>query len=264
VRVQPGTIAGHAFTEIHVHPESRSWFIHVEGAATRYTAVLGYYPANRQWVTVASSGPAVTPADTISRDKTLRFATIPPEAPLRELAVPSRLPQPAESPLPGATPEPGLAEVIQRYQAQARPASSVEIPELIRGPVGGEGPPSSLALAAPVSAPTQSISSPMAGEVQPPKGFWLNLNAELVLYGGTEPDASVTIGGRPIALGPDGAFSFRFALPDGSYELTVFALSTQGDSRQAQLSFTRRTECQGEVGTAPPDPSLEAPAAENL
>ena len=264
LRVRPGTLAGHAATEVHVHPESRSWFIHVEGAAKSYLAELGYYPVSQQWVTVAASAPATTPPDTISLDRTLRFATIPPEAPMREQAVPTRLPAGTVLPPPEAPQQPVLAELIQRLQAQQRPAGSAEIPELLRGPIGGAAPAAPLALAAPASAPTQSISSPAGGEAKPPKAFWLNVNAELVLYGGTEPDASLPIGGKPIALRPDGTFSFRFALPDGTYELTVSALSTQGDSRHTQLTFIRRTEHQGEVGAAAQDPSLKAPAAENL
>ena len=63
---------------------------------------------------------------------------------------------------------------------------------------------------------------------------------------------------------PDGTFSFRFALPNGIYELTVSAGSTHGDSRQAHLTFVRRTSCEGEVGVAPQDPSLKPPAAESL
>jgi hypothetical protein len=264
LRVQPGTLAGHAATDVHVHPESRSWFIHVEGAAKSYSAELGYYRANRGWVAVAASAPATTPPDTISLDRTLRFATIPPEAPMREQAVPTRLPAGIQLPPPETPQQPGLAELLQRLQAQQRPAGSGEIPELIRGPVEGAVPAASLALAAPTGAQTESISSPAGGGAKPPKAFWLNINAELVLYGGTEPDARLTIGGKPIALRPDGTFSFRFALPDGTYELTVSALSSQGDSRHTQLTFTRRTEHQGEVGAAAPDPALKAPAAENL
>jgi len=45
------------------------------------------------------------------------------------------------------------------------------------------------------------------------------VNAELIIYGATEPDAQVTIGGRANQAAPDGSFSFRFSLPDGDYEL---------------------------------------------
>jgi uncharacterized protein len=264
VRVQPGTLSGHPASDIHVHPESRSWFIHVDRAATRYSAELGYYAEPGQWVRVADSSPVVTPPDTISQDKTLRFATIPPEASVHEVVVPARLPQPAELPPLGARREAALAQMLQQYQTQRAAPSSAEVPELAVGPAQGKVPPSSLAPPALPSAPIEAISSPLEGGPRPPKQFWLNLNAELVLYGGTEPDATVTISGHPVALRPDGTFSFRFALPDGDYQLSVSAQSPAGDSRRADVRFTRQTHCDGEVGTAPKDPALKPPAVENL
>jgi len=84
-----------------------------------------------------------------------------------------------------------------------------------------------------------------------PEGFWLRVNAELIVYGGTEPNASVTFGGRPIQLRPDGTFSVRMALPDGTFQLPVTAHSISGELRQVEFQFSRRTERKGEVGEQP-------------
>jgi uncharacterized protein len=262
VRVQPGTLSGHTSTDIHVHPESRSWFIHVERAATRYAAELGYYAESGEWVKVAGSPPAATPPDTISRDKTLRFATIPPEASVHEVVIPARLPQPAELLPITAKHEAILTEMLQRYQTQRTSPSSAEIPELVLGLSQAEVPPSPLAPPALPSAQFESISSPLGPGEMAPKRFWLNVNAELILYGGTEPDATVTVSGQPVALRPDGTFTFRFALPDGDYLLSVSAQSREGESRGAHLRFTRQTHCDGEVSAAPQDPALKPPVRE--
>ena len=96
-----------------------------------------------------------------------------------------------------------------------------------------------------------------------PKGFWLNLNAELVLYGATEPDATLLVDGYPVQLRPDGTFSCRFALPDGDYEIALWAMSAEGDLRQAVLKFRRRSDYEGEVSAHPQDPALTAPPADN-
>jgi uncharacterized protein len=256
VRVQPGTTAGQPFSELHVHPESRSWFIQVERAATSYSAELGYHPTRGGWVAVATSRPVMTPPDTVSLDRTLRFATIPPEVPLRELAVSDKQMRRAERPPPEAQQEQVLAAVFKRYRILQEPASSIGIPELIRGPAQGEDHSSLVVSAAAHEVQIESVSSPLGGEAQPPQGFWLNVNAELVLYGATAPDASVTISDQPIILRPDGTFSFRFAMPDGDYKIAVAAQSTGGESRQAALKFSRRTDHEGDVGAAPPDPSL--------
>jgi len=110
----------------------------------------------------------------------------------------------------------------------------------------------------------ENISSPSGG---PPaeRGFWFQVNAELVLFGATERDAIVTIGGRKITLQPDGSFSIRFSLPDGQYGLAIEAFSADGaDGRAAELNFTRVTRVSGEVGTHPQDPALKPPAPENV
>jgi hypothetical protein len=73
--------------------------------------------------------------------------------------------------------------------------------------------------------------------------FWLVVNCELIVYGATEPDAHVTVQGKPIKLRPDGTFSFRYALPDGKQEIPVEATSNDGiDHRKITPIVTRRTE----------------------
>jgi hypothetical protein len=55
--------------------------------------------------------------------------------------------------------------------------------------------------------------------------FFFELYAELIVYGRTEPDATVHWGDRKIPLRPDGTFSFRFALPDTHIPLNFTAES---------------------------------------
>ena len=117
--------------------------------------------------------------------------------------------------------------------------------------------------AAPAGGEVESISSPAGAWEARPEGFWLRINAELILYGATEPDASVMIGGRPIQLRPDGTFSCRFALPDGEHVVSLSALSARDDLRQVELRFSRHTDCQGEVSAAPQDQSLGPLEAES-
>lgn len=70
----------------------------------------------------------------------------------------------------------------------------------------------------------------MASPVKIPKGkgaFWLVVNTELIVYGATEPDAKVTVQGKPINLRKDGTFTLRFALPDGKQVIPVEATSAK-------------------------------------
>lgn len=73
--------------------------------------------------------------------------------------------------------------------------------------------------------------------------FWLVVNTELVVYGATEPDAKLTVQGKPINLRPDGTFTLRFALPDGKQVIPVEATSSDNiDKRRITPIVTRKTE----------------------
>lgn len=74
------------------------------------------------------------------------------------------------------------------------------------------------------------------------KKFWLVADAEVIVYGGTEPDARVTFQGHPIKLNPDGTFSFRFALPDGKQSFPIRATDKDGElSESVEITVTRKT-----------------------
>jgi hypothetical protein len=129
-------------------------------------------------------------------------------------------------------------------------------------------PPHAEALQIPVSVPDRERPDAIFSELgQPPQSardFWFTVNAELVVYGATDPTASVTIGEHHIRLRTDGTFSYRFALPDGFYELPITAVSVDDDQRHVTLTFRRDTVSRGEVGKHPQDPALRPPAVKNL
>jgi hypothetical protein len=270
LRVSPPTVMERSVREVHVHPESRHWFIHVERAETRYVAELGYYRPGREWVSITTSPPAVTPAETISTDQTVRFATVPAHVRLSQLAalakptVPTELPTSAASlPAVEAARERALAELVGLHLVREEWISSAEVGEVVRGRGEQEVSGAQVVQPAPAGGEAESVTSPLGAPEQRPRGFWFSINADLILYGTTEPDATVTVGGRPIELRPDGTFSCRFSLPEGEHVVTLSAVSAQGDLRQAELRFSRETDYQGEVGVASQDQPLEPPEAES-
>ncbi|HOX56098.1 MAG TPA: DUF4912 domain-containing protein [Candidatus Paceibacterota bacterium] len=250
VRVYSGPLTEQPFTEVHVHPESRHWFIHVPHPASSYVAQLGYYRPEHQWVVVATSTPAATLPGSVSADQTVRFATIPAHVRLTRLAALAHQTVIPDPPPRAAARERALAELVALNAGQHDAMSSAQAGQEV-----------SAAQAGPLEGKAESPSSPWGGAEQPLAGFWFNVNADLVVYGATEPDATVTIGGRPVSLRPDGSFSCRFALPDGEHSVTVSAMSARGELRQAELHVSRRTNYRGESGAAPQDPSLDPPPA---
>jgi len=297
VRVYANAIAGQPLSETHVHPESRNWFIHVGQGGVKFIATLGYYNRKKAWITLATSGATLTPPDRLSEDTSVRFANIPATVPFEQLLamveaaakenmplseaieqlrasghprLPATAPASASSAAPAftSTQQEALAKLITVDSVRRVWIGSLEITELIRRQLGQE---LSSAAAAKFSVPSSpaggpgSLASPFGGETWAHKGFWFNVNAELIIYGATEPDASVSIGGRPIKLRADGTFSYRFALPDGQYDLPAVAVSAdKTDGRAAELQFSRNTDYFGDVGVHPQDPGLKAPLPANV
>jgi hypothetical protein len=74
------------------------------------------------------------------------------------------------------------------------------------------------------------------------RGFWLVADAELIIYGATEPDATVTMGDQTITLNPDGTFRFHYAFPDGLREAPIQAVAVDGEqTRSITMRFLRQT-----------------------
>lgn len=73
--------------------------------------------------------------------------------------------------------------------------------------------------------------------------FVFELDADLVVYGRTEPLARVTIQGEPVKLQTDGSFTIRFRLPDSRQILPAVARSADGlEERTIVLALERNTK----------------------
>ena len=95
---------------------------------------------------------------------------------------------------------------------------------------------------------------------QAEREFFMHVNAEVIFYGGTHPQAKVTIAGRPVQLQPDGTFRYHFKFPDNDFEIPIVAVSPDGiETRSAVLSLRRDTARYGDVGATAQPEYLDAP-----
>ncbi len=257
--------------------DSRNWYIPVNKAATTYSAQLGFWRHDGKFHVISHSREAITPADTVSTDMTARFVTIPIDFSFRELlniirghmkdgeALADALHRlqlagfkfPFKVGLdlgPWSAEQAGELErllggdIFRRIQM-----GSFEISEWLRRRLQEE-----------LSSGMFSAFSPAGAswQAQPPKGFWFAVNAELIIYGATEPNAQVTVDGKPIKLRSDGTFSFHHTFPDGQYKLPVVAVSAAKDDKRAvELAFERKTKTKGDVGKVKQPAHLKSPAA---
>jgi len=79
----------------------------------------------------------------------------------------------------------------------------------------------------------------------PPMGreFHFQIDAELIVYGATEPNARVTLQGEPVQLRTDGTFTVRFSLPDSRQIIPAVAASADGiEERTIVLAVERNTK----------------------
>ncbi|MBV9464412.1 MAG: DUF4912 domain-containing protein [Verrucomicrobiae bacterium] len=255
-------------------PEARNWFIHVGEPRTRYRAELGYYQGG-QFHRVGGSGVAKTPADDFSPNLEARFATLPYHITFRELleilrshflegeelldvlhrlqAKGFRLPFDYEGIGEGGN---DFDQLYDRDVLRRIRMGSFELSEWVRERLKKE------ALGG--FSSWSSPSSPFGASWQRgrERGFWFNVNAEVIIYGETDPRARVFLEGQPIQLRPDGTFRFHFALPDGEFRLPMAAESPdQLEVREVAIDFTRSTDRNQLVGDAPRRRDLPDPLA---
>src|SRR6516225_9508442 len=94
----------------------------------------------------------------------------------------------------------------------------------------------------------------------PEREFFMHVNAEVIFYGGTHPQAKVTIAGQPVQLQPDGTFRYHFKFPDNRFEIPIVAVSPDGvETRSATLYLQRGTSRYGDVGSTPQPTYLTDP-----
>jgi len=72
------------------------------------------------------------------------------------------------------------------------------------------------------------------------KAMKLDVEAEMIVYGMTDSDAYVTMGGEPVQLSEDGSFSVRMAMPDKRQVIPVVAGRSDGVEEQTVVLAVER------------------------
>jgi hypothetical protein len=75
---------------------------------------------------------------------------------------------------------------------------------------------------------------------KPQVTFSNTVNAEIILYGKTDPAGTVSLDGNPVRLREDGTFSVRVALPEGKTSLPVTFTSAGGEESQKIVPMISR------------------------
>ncbi|MBM3316741.1 MAG: DUF4912 domain-containing protein [Candidatus Eisenbacteria bacterium] len=189
--------------DVDLPPGVTSWYLNVGRPERAYRIVIGILTRTGRFRPLVQSNEARTPRDNYSPVTDEEWTT-PPEA-------------------FGRLYEQGLAGVREA-------GSSAELGRLLRERLASDWSSGMLG-----SMGSGAFARP-AGQ----RGFWFVLDAELIVFGATEPNASVAVQGRSVKLRPDGTFSLRFQLPDGTQVLDATAASADGAFRKTITPTVRR------------------------
>ncbi len=84
--------------------------------------------------------------------------------------------------------------------------------------------------------------SGIGGIAPTPRSLWLVADAELIVYGSTDPSARLTMGGEEVPLSKEGTFRLQVPFRDGKQKYPIEAIAADGkQKRNITLNFQRTT-----------------------
>ena len=225
----------HALQELVVASDGKEWYLPVPLSDRDYRVELGYRLNGGGWLSLAHSSVARVPADQ-------------PSAVIADQFVPFSL-----DALPVAVPEPvhsGGVEHERLYQrAIAGSARSRRIGSEVLHEQDFIGDQSGLLNASGAGVWASGRNESGSGVVRQ-RSFWLVADAELIVYGATEPSASLFIGDQQVPLAADGTFRVHVPFRDGQQLYPIRAIAADGEQqRSIRLEFERCTP-EANVNTA--------------
>lgn len=245
----------HSLQEYPCDELAREWYLPVPVSDRDYAIDIGYRCADGRWLVLARSLPVhippVYPSDWIEDN----FITINWDEELRgkkffELVPPSKKPAPVAGDSPIYEKIFGMAQGAEAqrvagslFGSMQHVAGSVVSSYVFPSGVGMWALPTESGMGLTMSGAGMSGVG-FSASMPPirPRKFWLVADAELIVYGATEPDATVTIGGQPIKLNPDGTFRFQMSFQDGLIDYPIMAVAADGEqTRSIHMKFNRET-----------------------
>ncbi|PZO56361.1 MAG: Rho termination protein [Phormidesmis priestleyi] len=256
----------HSLQQYECGEVAREWYLPVPVSDRDYSIEVGYICDDGRWLVLSRSAPIrvppVYPSDWVED----QFVTVDWNANLRGSTV-AKLVSPSQKAgvagIAGAVGTAGVAgaagttaETNPLYAQMSELARSTEAQRVAGSLFGSmhQVPqqavssfvfPSGAGLwALPTASGVNMSGAGLFASAPPakPRKFWLVADAELIVYGATEPDATVTVDGEPIELTSDGTFRFQMSFQDGMIRYPIVAVAKDGEqTRSIHMDFERKT-----------------------
>lgn len=227
----------HALREVVVFGEAHEWFIPVPVADRDYRVELGYRLNGGGWLSLATSAVARMPVDVVTKVIAEQFQ--PFSLDQGAATAPTKLVDSSTSTSSGGVLH---EQLYQQATGGMRPVSrgSEAFHEIDFDHIEGTNTGNLNDSGAGLWASGRSESG--AGGVARPRSFWLVADAELIVYGATDPSATLTIGDQIVPLNSDGTFRLQVPFKDGKQLYPIFAVAADGEQKRSiSLDFTRAT-----------------------
>jgi uncharacterized protein len=191
--------------DVTIHGGLSNWYLHVTGPVRHYRVEIGYLAVSGRFFSLSRSN-VVTP------------------------------------------PAPGTSDVIDQHWSGV--AENFDKIYAMSGGYAAEGANQELQqlfeerLRRPMGSPLMTRYGEGTEAFFPSRGaFKLEVDAEMILYGVTEPDSHVAVRGEPVKLRPDGSFTLRMSLPNHRQVIPVVASAANGtEQRTIVLALERNTK----------------------
>ena len=246
----------HGMQQQECHEMARSWYLEMPVSDRDYIAEIGYLTADDRWLLLARSAsirvPPIYPSDWV-KDQfvTIGFGEDLTGRTFGDLGQPYSPEKASDSEVDNLPKIYDDLFALTEGQEALRVAGSLygSMQHAAPGALSPSGNVSGLPGFA-LNASGLNVSGlnmsgfGSGGSVMPvrSRNFWLVADAELIVYGATEPSATLTVGDRVVPLNPDGTFRFHVSFPDGQIDYPIRAVAVDGEqTRSIHLHFERET-----------------------
>jgi hypothetical protein len=193
------------YRDIEIHGGVRNWYIEVETAERSFKVLMGYVTSNGRFFELARSNTVVMPIPGGKEAADDHWADIAKDAE-RIYAMSGGYNEDTQS-----------GDLEEVFEERLKRTMDTDV--------------------------LSQFGSGAEGGLKRHKQFHFEVDAELVVFGTTHPDAHVNIGGEPVKVRSDGSFSIRLPLPDRRQVLPATAKSRDGvDEQTVVIAVERNTK----------------------
>jgi hypothetical protein len=226
-----GSSHPHTLQEVVVDAQATEWYLPVPLSDRDYRVELGFRKSSPAggWISLAFSSVARVPSLHPSEQILDQFT------PFSLDAAPSALPAPPIEPADAGLHERLYQTATARWRRLGRGSEAFHEHE-------DAGLSDSAFSASGVGLWASGRNESGAGLAARQRSFWLVADAELIVYGATDPAARLTIGGEEVPLTPEGTFRIQVPFRDGQQLYPIEAVAADGvQKRNITLEFRRST-----------------------